>query len=178
MGESRLEFEQMTLTGRQAPWGALRPWLVAGAGAIVLLTGYAAVQGHHRHWRDAARPANRPAAHLPVADPIAAKPARSEPRVNTEPARAETGTPAVPKAAAALAPVTAAAAEPPLRPSFDVVRVDVGGSAVFAGRGQPGADITVEDGGKALGQIKADSSGQWVFLPPAPLDPGSRELTL
>ncbi len=71
-----------------------------------------------------------------------------------------------------------APAEPAARPSFDVVRVDVGGAAVFAGRGSPGADITIRDAGKRLGHIKADGTGQWVFLPSAPLDPGSRELTL
>ena len=63
-------------------------------------------------------------------------------------------------------------------PSFDVVRIDAGGDAVIAGRAKPGARVTIIDGGKELGQVTADQRGEWVFLPAAPLAPGSRELKL
>ncbi|MBI3444976.1 MAG: LysM peptidoglycan-binding domain-containing protein [Magnetospirillum sp.] len=63
-------------------------------------------------------------------------------------------------------------------PSFDVVRIDAGGDTVIAGRAMPGAVVTIIDGGKELGQATADGRGEWVFLPPLPLEPGSRELKL
>ncbi len=63
-------------------------------------------------------------------------------------------------------------------PSFDVVRIDSEGDAVIAGRAKPGARVTIVDGGKELGQVIADGRGEWVFLPPGPLPPGSRELKL
>ncbi len=63
-------------------------------------------------------------------------------------------------------------------PSFDVVRIDAGGDAVIAGRAKPGARVTIIDGGTELGQVTADQRGEWVFLPAAPLAPGSRELKL
>lgn len=63
-------------------------------------------------------------------------------------------------------------------PSFDVVRIDAGGDAVIAGRAKPGARVTIIDGDTELGQAIADARGEWVFLPPGPLPPGSRELKL
>lgn len=63
-------------------------------------------------------------------------------------------------------------------PSFDVVRIDAGGDAVIAGRAKPGARVTIIDGTTELGQVTADPRGEWVFLPPGPLAPGSRELRL
>lgn len=78
-----------------------------------------------------------------------------------------------PPSAAATAAVT-----DPGEPSFDVVRIDAGGDTVIAGRAKPGARVIIIDGGKELGQATADGRGEWVFLPPAPLPPGSRELRL
>ncbi|EME68280.1 hypothetical protein H261_19259 [Paramagnetospirillum caucaseum] len=80
-----------------------------------------------------------------------------------------------PPAAAASTAVTAAESG---EPSFDVVRIDSGGDAVIAGRARPGARVTIIDGDKELGQATADQRGEWVFLPAAPLPPGSRELRL
>ncbi|KIL97295.1 Uncharacterized protein containing LysM domain [Paramagnetospirillum magnetotacticum MS-1] len=79
-----------------------------------------------------------------------------------------------PPASTAVPAATADSGEP----SFDVVRIDAGGDAVIAGRAKPGARITVVDGGQELGQVTADGRGEWVFLPPGPLSPGSRELKL
>ena len=78
-----------------------------------------------------------------------------------------------PPSAVSPAPVTDSG-----EPSFDVVRIDSGGDAVIAGRAKPGARVTIFDGGKELGQVTADQRGEWVFLPPGPLPPGSRELKL
>lgn len=90
---------------------------------------------------------------------------------------------APPAATVVMAPVSAGPgpapmtvpAQPPA-PSFDVVRVGPGGTAVLAGRAEPGATVTVTENGAALGQTKADSRGEWVLTPDAPLAPGGREL--
>ena len=63
-------------------------------------------------------------------------------------------------------------------PSFDVVRVGQSGSAVIAGQAEPGAEVTVRDGDKVLGRVRADRQGNWVLVPDAPLTEGGRELTV
>jgi len=67
---------------------------------------------------------------------------------------------------------------PRATPTFDVVRVGPGGTAVIAGRAEPGAQVIVREGGQPIGEAKADSRGEWVLVPAAPLAPGGRELTL
>jgi hypothetical protein len=71
-----------------------------------------------------------------------------------------------------------ATAEQPARPSFDVVRVNPQGDAVLAGRAAPNAEVTVRDGGKEVGKVRADARGEWVLVPKTPLAAGSRELEL
>lgn len=70
------------------------------------------------------------------------------------------------------------AADEPVAPTFDVVRIDPNGDAVIAGRASPGANITVLDGGDVLGEVAADDRGEWVYLPDTPLPPGPHELKL
>ena len=67
---------------------------------------------------------------------------------------------------------------PVITPTFDVVRVGPQGSAVLAGRAEPGAMVTVTNGDTTLGQAQADQRGEWVLVPAAPLAPGGRELSL
>lgn len=79
------------------------------------------------------------------------------------------------------APVPAAVPANPVtdsKPSFDIVRVTPLGEAVIAGRAAPGAAVTVEENGKALGTARADAQGQWVLTPTAPIPPGAGSLTL
>ena len=66
----------------------------------------------------------------------------------------------------------------PVAPSFDVVRVTPEGSAVIAGRAQPGAEVVVRDGERELGHAQADRRGEFVLMPQTKLAPGGRELTL
>lgn len=68
--------------------------------------------------------------------------------------------------------------EPDSAPSFDVVRLSQDGDTVLAGRAAPGSDVTVRDGERILGTVKADERGEWVLVPTDRLDPGSRALTL
>lgn len=86
---------------------------------------------------------------------------------------------------AAISPATfarppAAVAPSPagIVPSFDVVRVGPQGNAVIAGRAEPGATVVVTDGNVPIGEARANSNGEWVLGPTAPLTPGGRELSL
>ncbi|HEV8678721.1 MAG TPA: LysM peptidoglycan-binding domain-containing protein [Stellaceae bacterium] len=78
-----------------------------------------------------------------------------------------------PAAEAAGAP-----AAPARAPSFDIVTVDQHRQAVIAGRAMPGDRVRVLDGGMPLGEVTADSRGEWVLVPTAPIKPGNRQLTL
>lgn len=76
-----------------------------------------------------------------------------------------------------VAPVTGPASAP-AAPTFDVVRVTPQGSAVIAGRAEPGAKVTVREGERTLGEAQADRNGEFVLVPATKLGAGGRELTL
>ena len=63
-------------------------------------------------------------------------------------------------------------------PSFDVVRVNPKGDAVIAGRAEPGAEVTIKDGGDVVGKVTADKRGEWVLVPEKPFPSGARQLSL
>lgn len=71
----------------------------------------------------------------------------------------------------------AAQAPAPIPPSFDVVKVGPTGTAVIAGRAEPGAKVIVRDGDKAIGEVTADRRGEWVLIPAQPIAPGDRLLS-
>ncbi len=64
------------------------------------------------------------------------------------------------------------------KPTFDVVRVNPEGDTVIAGRAEPGSTVVILEGDADIGQAVADERGEWVFVPEAPLEPGSRRLSL
>lgn len=72
------------------------------------------------------------------------------------------------------------AAQPtaPVAPSFDVVKVGPSGTAVIAGRAEPGSKVTVRDGDKVIGEVTSDRRGEWVLVPDQPIGPGDRLLSL
>lgn len=70
-------------------------------------------------------------------------------------------------------PVTAIAP-----PSFDVVRVDPRGTAVVAGRGMPGASVSLLAGDTEIAEAQIDQAGEWVMIVEEPLPSGSVELSL
>ena len=103
------------------------------------------------------------------------QPAASTPGVAVTPAAPAAALPRVPPPAAAdAAPPDGA----PVRPSFDLVRVDPEGDAVIAGRASPHAEVTVADGGREIGKTRADARGEWVLLPKESLSAGAHELGL
>lgn len=107
-------------------------------------------------------------------------------------AREEVGSPLPPPAAQApvlpaplatphagnAAPAGARPTPSAVAPSFDIVRVNPQGSAVIAGRGDPGAAVSVRSDGAELGHVTADGHGAWVLGPTDPLPPGSHTLAL
>lgn len=66
----------------------------------------------------------------------------------------------------------------PASPSFDVVKVGPSGTAVIAGRAEPGSKVVVRDGDKVIGEVTADRRGEWVLVPDQPIGPGDRLLSL
>jgi hypothetical protein len=63
-------------------------------------------------------------------------------------------------------------------PSFDIVTVDQRGQAVIAGRAGPGDRVKILDGGKPIGEVTADSRGEWVLVPDTAMSAGNRQLEL
>jgi nucleoid-associated protein YgaU len=66
----------------------------------------------------------------------------------------------------------------PPAPSFDIVKVGPTGTAVIAGRAEPGSRVTVRDGDQVIGEVTADNRGEWVLIPERPLAAGDRLLSL
>jgi nucleoid-associated protein YgaU len=66
----------------------------------------------------------------------------------------------------------------PAPPSFDIVKVGPTGTAVIAGRAEPGSRVTIRDGDKVIGEVTADRRGEWVLVPEQPIGPGDRLLSL
>ncbi len=79
------------------------------------------------------------------------------------------------------APEPAPVAEPvpaPGAPSFDVVRVTPEGSALVAGRAEPGATVTVLADGAAIAEAEAGPTGEFVTLFQTPPSAAPQTLTL
>jgi nucleoid-associated protein YgaU len=145
-----------------------------GAAVLVVALGlfFAIYQQDQEDGGDAAPASGQPAA--PGADSTAngAQGGSNDSGQPTQTANTSGATPANP----ATGGDAGAGAAPP--PSFDVVRVNPSGDAVIAGRAQPDAEVTILDQGKAIGSVKADGRGEWVFLPDSALDPGEHSFTL
>jgi len=87
----------------------------------------------------------------------------------------------VPPSASVPATVPPVAAEPEpatASPSFDIVKVAPDGTAVIAGRAEPGARVRVLDGANSVGEVTADKRGEWVLTPAGPVAPGDRQLSI
>lgn len=116
--------------------------------------------------------------------PAQTAPAQTAPAQTTAP---ETSPEAAPTSTAqALAPTdtTEAQAEvptaqtAPLLPSFDVVRVEPNGSALVAGRAEPGAEVSVLVDGRTVASTKADPGAGFVAVFDLATSPNDRVMTL
>ncbi len=65
-----------------------------------------------------------------------------------------------------------------LGPSFDIVRVDQRGTAVIAGRAEPGARIGLLANGEKIASTIAGLNGDWTIILNDPMEPGAIEFTL
>jgi nucleoid-associated protein YgaU/ElaB/YqjD/DUF883 family membrane-anchored ribosome-binding protein len=81
--------------------------------------------------------------------------------------------PAKPAAAPAVAAQSSSGA-----PTFDVLRVEPDGSAVIAGKAQPGAKLEILSNGKVVAQTTIDGTGDFAAVFDNPLPPGDHELVL
>jgi nucleoid-associated protein YgaU len=63
-------------------------------------------------------------------------------------------------------------------PTFDIVRAEPTGELVIAGRAEPGWSVSVESGGRVIGETKANENGEWVLESLAPLAAGEHSLSL
>jgi nucleoid-associated protein YgaU len=106
------------------------------------------------------------------------------PRSGTPPAEKASTQPAVspggpaPNREDRTGPNLVAQPNAPVAPTFDVVKVGPSGTAVIAGRAEPGSKVTVRDGDKVIGEVTADRRGEWVLVPDQPIGPGDRLLSL
>ena len=66
----------------------------------------------------------------------------------------------------------------PIKPTFELVRVEKDGSTVIAGIGQANQIIELLDGDKKLADTKVSSAGDFVFVLDKPLEPGAHQLFL
>ena len=71
-----------------------------------------------------------------------------------------------------------AAADGVIAATFGLLRAEPDGSMVIAGSGTPGSLVEVYANGELLGTVEVEASGDWVFVPDAPLAPGDLEITL
>ncbi|MFK0204325.1 LysM peptidoglycan-binding domain-containing protein [Agrobacterium sp. NPDC090283] len=85
--------------------------------------------------------------------------------------------PATPASAPAAAPADAAQSSSGT-PTFDVLRVEPDGSAVIAGKAQPGAKLEILSNGKVVAQTTIDGTGDFAAVFDNPLPPGDHELVL
>ncbi|MCZ7860423.1 LysM peptidoglycan-binding domain-containing protein [Agrobacterium salinitolerans] len=63
-------------------------------------------------------------------------------------------------------------------PTFDVLRVEPDGSAVIAGKAQPGAKLEILSNGKVVAQTTINGAGDFAAVFDNPLPPGDHELVL
>lgn len=80
--------------------------------------------------------------------------------------------------AEAVQAASADAADDVIAATFGLLRAEPDGSVVIAGSGTPGSKVEVFANGQLLGQVDVEASGDWVFVPDAPLAAGDLEITL
>ncbi|MEP3275217.1 MAG: LysM peptidoglycan-binding domain-containing protein [Stappiaceae bacterium] len=64
----------------------------------------------------------------------------------------------------------------PVKPEFDIVRVEPTGETLVAGRSEPGAIIAIISNGEVRGKGVANEAGEWAVVVERPLEPGSHDV--
>ncbi len=105
------------------------------------------------------------------ADPKDARPPAAEPPAPAQPAAPEAAKPAEPEAAKPETP-------PVVPPSFDVVRVEGGGSIVIAGKAMPNSKVDLLVGSNVIGSATAGADGAFAVVLDDPLKPGDYQIVL
>lgn len=88
---------------------------------------------------------------------------------------------AIERAQAALLGKTDAAPQAnaaPVKPTFDVLRVEPDGSAVIAGAAEPESKLEVIDGSKVINKTDVGTSGDFATVLDTPLAPGDHQIVL
>ena len=86
---------------------------------------------------------------------------------------------AAPEAAKPAAPEAATPETPPVvPPSFDVVRVEGGGSIVIAGKAMPSSKVDLLVGSNMIGSATAGADGDFAVVLDDPLKPGDYQIVL
>lgn len=62
--------------------------------------------------------------------------------------------------------------------SFDIVRVEEDGSAVLAGRAEPGAKVRLLINQKVAGETQANDRGEWVVIPAEAMPAGAHQMQI
>jgi nucleoid-associated protein YgaU len=159
---------------------------VLGAIVVVGVVGY--VSGAFDRFLSA--PATQIAAvpPAPVASPPApaAQPASTSPEAGAAPAPPKPAEPAaaLPETKPEAAPAEAMPAAPEtakveiVPPSFDILRVETGGSIVIAGKAPAGSKVEILAGSKVIGSAMAGPGGDFAVVIDNPLAPGSYQIVL
>ena len=63
-------------------------------------------------------------------------------------------------------------------PSFDIARVEAGGSSVFAGRAAPNAEVTILANGEPIATARANENGEWSAVTDRRIASGPAQLSL
>ena len=62
------------------------------------------------------------------------------------------------------------------QPVIAIARVNQNGDVMISGKAMPGIEVTILDGDRALGEVKADDRGDWIFIPKDAVLPGEHEV--
>jgi nucleoid-associated protein YgaU len=117
-------------------------------------------------------------AHGPSAADAEIAVARLNPEIEAPAATGAEATPAQALPAPEMRDQAVTNAGDAIAPTFDIVRVAPGGSAVIAGRAEPGAAVSVLDHETVVGSAVADARGEWVVVSDQPLPAGPSEIGL
>jgi nucleoid-associated protein YgaU len=115
---------------------------------------------------------------LPQPAPVVAATDTAAPVAETPVAEAPAAIPESEAAAVGEPALDTAPVDDVVAATFGLLRAEPDGSVVIAGSGTPGTELEVYSDDVLLGKTTVEASGDWVFVPEAPIAPGGTEITL